>query len=250
MQSLRKLFQGLGFLLEGFRILKTHPHLLVFVIIPLTIDVAAFAGGVFLGTTFVSAWVASALSLVITPAAGIWYSVFYYPLLALLWVAFLVVLGYAVFLIGAVIASPFHSLLAERTLMKLGALQTTPFNLRASLRAGFTMFKISLKKMLVFAVLGVVILVCSFIPIVNIAASFAACMIVAFDAMDYSFELKEWGLSQRFAFFKAELPLFLGMSMALGLTLLIPGLTLLFYPVAVVGAASNLSQSKRLREGI
>ncbi len=250
MQKLRDLFRGLGFLIEGFRILKLHPRLLLFVIIPLTLDILAFAGGVFLGTTFLSGWVAAALNFVITPAAGLWYSVLYYPLLVFLWVAFLVLLGYSIFVIGAVIASPFHSLLAERTLMKLGALQTAPFSLRSSLRTGFKMFKASLKKMLVFAVLGIVILICSFIPIVNILASFMACLIVAFDAMDYSFEIKEWGLKERFAFFKAELPLFCGMALALGLTLLMPGLTLLFYPVAVVGAASNLAQSKRLRKGI
>jgi CysZ protein len=250
MRRLKELFQGTGFLLEGFLILKSHPGLWVFALIPFIIDLLVFGLGVFWGSSFLGAWVATALGWALSPAAGIWYQMLYYPLLAVFWLVFLVLLGYLVFLLGAVVAAPFHSLLAERTLMKLGALQSRPFYFGEWIRGGLRMLMASLVKLVVFSLLGVFIFVASFIPGVNLLGSFMASLIVAFDSMDYSFEVKEWNFRRRVDFFRKEFPLFAGMGLSLGLTLLVPGLTLLVYPTAVVGAASRLAQSKALQKGV
>lgn len=249
MNKLSQYFSGLGFLAKGISLFRSHPSLITFAVIPFILDILGFIIGVYLGSSFLSGWVAAALAWIITPAAGIWYQILYYPLLFILWLVFLIVLGYFVVLVGSIIASPFHSLLAERSLMKFGLLQSADFSFGQWIKTSAKMFLVSILKASIFAILGIIVLIFSFIPILNVVGSFIACLLVAFDTMDYSFEAKEWNIKNRIQFFKSELPLFSGMATVLGLTLLIPGLTLLFYPVAIVGAAYQMAHSKKLLEG-
>lgn len=250
MSAFKELFQGLGFITEGMRLLRTHKALLPFAVIPFLIDIVGFVVGVSLGASYLSQWTTAMLATVGTYITGFWYDLLYYPLLFLLWIVFLILLGYFIFIVGSLIAAPFHSLLAERALMKFGALQSRPFKLREWLSTTLRMLMISLVKAVVFALVGLFVFILSFFPVVNLVGSFIACLIVAFDTMDYSFEMKEWNFKTRLAFFRSEFPRFSGMALVLGLTLMIPGFTLLCYPMAVVGAASQLAQSKRLQKGI
>lgn len=249
MSKLNQFFLGMGFIPSGIRLLKQNPGLLPYALVPFVIDILGFVVGVYYGSTLISDWVAWALEKIISPDSGIWYQLLYYPLLLVMWVVFLVLLGYLVVLIGTVIASPFHSLLAERALMKFGGLKQEDFKLLAWLKMSLKMLVVSLVKALVFAVIGILVFIMSFIPVVNLVGSFIASLLVAFDSMDYAFEAKGWDFKTRVRFFKSEIPLFSGMASLLGLTLLVPGLTLLFYPAAVVGASHLLSQSKKSIEG-
>ena len=144
-----------------------------------------------------------------------------------------------------VVAAPCNSLLAERTLIMAGAVEDRPFELGRWLKVSAKMLFVGLMKSMVFLFFGILIFVCSFIPILNFVSSFAAFLIMAFDSSDYSFEIMEMSLRERFRFFQNHFPEFAGMASFLGLTVFVPGTTLLLLPFSVVGAALTLSDLKK-----
>ncbi len=67
-------------------------------------------------------------------------------------------------------------------------------------------------------------------------------MVLAFDSLDYSFEALGMGFRERLRYLIKEWSQWFGMATSLALTLLMPGLTLLIIPGAVVGAALILKE--------
>ncbi len=131
------------------------------------------------------------------------------------------------------IAVPFFSLVVERTLHRLGKKSGGTRMWKQT----FKMFRVSVVKTLMFLGLGGVLLLFSFLPVLNIFAYTAALFLVAFDCMDYSLEAVGYGLGQRMRYMFREWSQWTGMAAGLALTLLLPGSTLLVIPGAVVGAA-------------
>lgn len=236
-RTLVELTEGFGFLLSGTRMIFKDRSLFLWAIIPFLIDLALVAWGISWGVTSLSSWTAATIGYLVSPSAGIWYDIFYYPLLVIFWLAFLVVLTYGTFLIATIIASPFNSLLAERALVVRGVIEDRPFHFGRWLKVTLKMIFVSILRALIFLAIGVIILILSFIPVLNVLGSYMAFLIMAFDSMDYSFEALEYDLADRFKYFRNHFAEFSGMAAALGLTLLIPGLTLLLLPSAVVGCA-------------
>jgi uncharacterized protein involved in cysteine biosynthesis len=103
----------------------------------------------------------------------------------------------------------------------------------------------SLVKAALFLTVGAVVVLFSFVPVVNVAGFALALLILAFDTMDYSFEAMNMSLTQRVRYFGAHFWQWLGMAVSLALTLIIPGLTLLILPGAVVGAAMILEKNSK-----
>jgi CysZ protein len=106
---------------------------------------------------------------------------------------------------------------------------------------------VSLLKTLLLLAVGFILFVFSFLPVLNFFAVGGALMILALDCMDYSLEALGYGFRQRMAYFVKNPAQWLGMSLGLGLTLLVPGLTLLVIPGAVTGAALIVKDEKTLR---
>ena len=104
---------------------------------------------------------------------------------------------------------------------------------------------VSLLRSILFAGVGIVIFIFSFIPFLNIVGAFIAFLIVAFDCFDYSMEVKLMKLKERLEYFRTHFTTFSGMALMLGLTLLVPGLTLLLLPCAVIGAADTMAQLEK-----
>jgi CysZ protein len=152
-----------------------------------------------------------------------------------------VVTFYFGFLLSTIIASPFNSILAEKTLAYKNSHLEKPINFSRWLKITLRQLSISLVRALIFAFIGLIIFVFSFVPLLNFLAAFAAFLIVAFDCIDYGMEVKLMGLKSRLAYFRQHFSVFSGMAMMLGLTLMVPGLTLILLPCAVVGAADTMS---------
>lgn len=231
------LVRGAAFILDGARITFQIPGLLRFAILPLLICVAIFglalaAGGYFLGSG--ANWLVTYL---IDPSSGFWFELLYYPVLILSWIILLVVNSYLSFILVSVVAIPFHSLLAERTLMAFKVVEPQPFQFTNWLRFNIKMLWVGLIKGAIFLTLGILLFVLSLIPGLQLFTSLAACFLIAFDSMDYSFESVGLSLTERFAHFRSFFAQFTGMSLGLSVTLVLPGLLVLFYPFAVVGAA-------------
>lgn len=147
---------------------------------------------------------------------------------------------YIVYALHAIVAQPFYSLLAERTLKLQG--RVTASNL------GFwSMLRVSVIKGCVFLTLGVVLLLVSFIPVVNVIAVCGTLLLFAYDCFDYAFEAQRLGFRDRIRYVMKNKSQWTGMSSGLALTLLLPGLTLLVIPGAVVGAALILKEANESR---
>lgn len=174
-----------------------------------------------LGDTQVSAWLLSAL---------------YYPLLigiGLLLVVASVVLTY---LVHALLTVPFNGWLAEKTLSLRAVGAPEP-------HSAWHMFRVGLIKTLIFLVFGLILFVLAFVPVVNIAAFLVTLLLLAFDFLDYGFEARRFRFRDRLSFVLKNKSMMAGMVAALALTMLVPGLTLVIAPGAVVGGALLLSDT-------
>lgn len=247
MKAIQDFHRGLKAVIEGFQFLRKTPGLKVWALIPFVIDILLVTVGLVWGFALIPEYVAGLVGWVLAPQT-IWHSLFYYPLLLISWVVLIVLVNYAVFLLASVIAAPFNSLLAERSLIQLGVIQDRPFQLKAWLGTTIRMTLAALIKAMIFFLLGLAILVLSFIPVLNVGASFAALLVMTFDSYDYSFEILEWGIRRRFRQFLKHFPEASGMASFMALTLVVPGLTLLLLSPAVVGAAQLIKGWEELND--
>lgn len=151
---------------------------------------------------------------------------------------FLVGAGFILFYcLYILLCAPFYSLLVESVLKQQGKLPQKSFSFPHWLGLTLKMFSVSLVKALIFGLIALFGFFLSFVPGLNLIVPVLAALIFAFDSMDYSFETLGYGLRQRFSYFSRNKDQLLLMSLSMGLTLLLPGLTFLALPGAVVGAA-------------
>lgn len=247
MTAIQRFFLGFGFILSGIELLREHKELRKWAAVPWIIDIVLLAIGISVGGKYVSGGVISALTAVL-PADHSLYPFLYYPLLILFWIVFIALLIYLLYLIAGIVASPFNSILAERTLSRLGAKREEPFSLERAASLAWRMFLVSLARAVILLGVGVLVFFASFLPGLNFVAVFFAFLVICFDGADYSFEVLEMGLRERFAFLRDHFLEFLGMASFIGLTLMVPGLILLLMPAAVVGCASVIHRI-RMRVG-
>lgn len=233
---------GLTFWIRGWHFLLGRKSLIALALIPFLISIGV--AGVAMSYLFkhLPEWVQAVMGYVLSDAPTLM-KYLYYPIMA--GTGFLVIIaGVFVAYIGAgIIALPFNALLAERALNLLGALKEEPFELRRWARSALRMLRVSLIKSLIFLILGACLFVLSFIPVVNVFAIFGSLLILSFDQLDYSFEALRFGLRGRLGHVAGHKRMWCGMAAGLALTLLVPGLTLIVAPGAVVGAALLIKES-------
>jgi uncharacterized protein involved in cysteine biosynthesis len=158
----------------------------------------------------------------------------------------LAIAGYLAFLVQQFIGIFFNSLLADRALAQLGKKADDDRLWKEWAKHTVHMLLTSVTKTLLFLLLGLVFFGFSLLPGLNLLALLGAFALVAFDCIDYSFEALGFGLRRRFAYMLSQWAQWAGMTAALALTLLVPGLTLLVIPGAVVGAALIIKVERSL----
>jgi CysZ protein len=238
MKSLTGEFRdGFLFWWKGWGFLLSHRKLLVVALVPLMIASGAAWSLAWVLWTYLPQW---AHALVDWMGLGSWHDWLYYPFL--IGGAVLVFFSslYAIYVMQAFVALPFNSYLAEKTLYQQGKKAEESKVWREWTAHTCKMLMVSLIKSLLLLAVGIILFIFSFIPVLNIAALCGALMILSMDCMDYSLESMGYGLRQRFSYFVRHWGQWAGMSTALGLTMLVPGLTFLIIPGAVVGAAMIL----------
>ncbi len=240
------LIKGLTFWIQGWRFLLSEKSLLIWIFIPMVVALAAAVSIVTILFEHLPAWVQWLLQQILsfTPS---WFHYLYYPLWVGNAILILVAGVFIGYLLQGLLAIPFYAFLAEKTLVKLGVLKDRPFTFSGWVKSSIHMLAIGLIKTFVFLALGVVLFICSFIPGLNILTMFFALLILTIDLLDYSFESLRFGLKRRIGFVVSQPLLILGMVTGLGLTIILPGLTLLIAPGAVVGAGIVLRST--LSEG-
>jgi CysZ protein len=233
---------GFTFWIRGWNFLLRHKSLVALAIVPFLISITI--AGLTMSYLFshLPLWVHGLMDYMLAGAPE-FLKYLYYPLLLGTGVLVIIAGIFVAYLGQAIIALPFYALLAERALSVQGALVEEPFEFGRWLRSSARMLRISLMKSALFLFLGLCLFLLSFIPVVNVAAVFGTLLILSFDQLDYSFEAMRFGFRRRLGHMGSHKRMWCGMAAGLGLTLLVPGLTLIVAPGAVVGAAILLKES-------
>ncbi len=221
---------GFFYWFRGWNWLWRSRALGFYAVLPFLLALAFFISVLWMSINYLSVWTNHFIK-TFFPIHEIWSGALYYPMWLTLFLLTFVALIYISYLVHILLCGPFYSLLADRALRDLGKTvgNRSYFSFRVMLSSAL--------KSALFLLLGSTILIFSFVPLINVIGLLLALMILAFDTMDYSFEAVGLGLRARFAYFWRHLPQWVGMAVSLALTLLVPGLTLLILPGAVVGAA-------------
>jgi len=240
--SISDLKLGFTFVLRGIKLLFTIPGALKWAIVPFLINLIIISTSLTYVLTTLDNLINPLIASLVGDPTGILFSVLSGVAVFLARFVSVILIFYIGFLISTVIASPFNSMLAEKTLDYTNCSGVKPLDFKNWVQITLRQLGISLLRALVFAFIGIFIFIFSFIPLLNILGAFAAFLIVAFDCFDYSMEMKMMNLKQRLAYFREHFTVFSGMALMLGLTLMVPGLTLLLLPCAVVGCADTMAK--------
>ena len=228
---------GLLVWISGWKYIFRHRSLMAVAAIPFLISAAAAGASIWFITIYYPLLMNSLVMSWLSGIESTWLALLIKPLIWIGGFVVTLVILYAVYVMHAIVAQPFYSVLAEKTLKLSGIAVLQGLSLSA-------MLKTSVIKGVIFLCVGVLLFVCSFIPGLNVVAIGGTLMLVAFDCLDYALEAQGFPLRRRFAYARANKAQWFGIAAGLGLTLLLPGLTLLVIPGAVVGSALILNLPK------
>ena len=237
-------FFGLTAVFRGFQELVTNRKLRMWSLIPFAVALVLGTAITISGLYFIGGSIgalAVSLGSWISVAPGSW-AIF--ALTLVLWPIALLALGVAVYVSVRLIVAPFYSILAELALVVIGMREDQPFQVRQWMAFTVRMSMVSLVKSLIFTVAAGILFVCSLIPFINLLATMGFVLILAFDVSDYSFEAMGWGIRRRFQHFRRHLPMYSGFAVGLGAVLVIPGMSVIIMPAAVVGGCLLLQKSE------
>ncbi len=232
--------RGLMYWANGWLFMFKNPRILWLALFPMLLAILGAAVLLETAYVFVPQGITSLMSVLHLSKADFLYSLLYYPLILGTAVLLFVLGVYLIYILQSILAIPFYSVMADRSLAKLGKKPKS-----AGWKMALRMVRVGLIKSFCFVAFALVLFVFSFLPILNVAAAACAMLLLAFDTMDYSFEVLGWGLRRRFQYLRREWAQWAGMAVGLALTLLIPGLTLLVIPGAVVGGALIVKNEAR-----
>ncbi len=236
---IKRVQRGFKVPINGLNLIKRDPKLIKFIAIPLFINFFLFIGGLFYITSEVGELINSFMT-GLKEYSETLYSVSYYFVVVLAWIALTGILVLVVYLIASILAAPFYSLLAERTWVNINPRIDKKFNFAQFLKTALRMMMISLGKAAVLLIVSVAVFVISFIPGLNFIAIYVAYIIIAFDCSDYVLEVKELGLGERFSYLRKYLPEYSGAALILGAFSFIPGLIFLAIPFTIAGMAQMI----------
>lgn len=245
MNPIKRYIEGFNFLFKGTRSLFKIPGVLIWSMIPFIIVGLLLYFGLSAGLDQVEVYAQSAVEKIISPESGIWFKIVFYPLYFIFVICFTALFSYLLFLITSLVASPFNAVVAEKVLIHQGVIPDRKLTMAVWISISLKMFWVSLIRTVLFVFIGLFIFISSFLPGINLLAAFAGFLIIAFDCMDYSMEARTWTLRERFKYFKKNFMEFSGMASVLGLTLMVPGLTLIMLPSSVIGAALIMESTEK-----
>jgi CysZ protein len=226
---------------RGLSLIFSSGRIRRWALVPFLLGLLVLVIGMTFGITFLAGLLPSMAAMGVGwtgIAAGSWLNgALYWLVLVLAWPVALLALFYFLFLLVRVVASPFYSFLAEVVLIENGTLTESSFRMGHWFRTSVRMFKVSLVKLVLFTLIGVLLFILSFLPGFGVITGYCFLLMAAFDAVDASFEALQMGFRDRIRYFRGNLSVFSGMAVTMGLVFLIPGLNFFLLPSAVAGGA-------------
>lgn len=239
--ALKRFGHGSSLVVRGWRLLKSENDLWLWISIPWLIDLVILIFGWTKGLSLIKGLTESALARWVDQ--GNWFfDLLYYPILVVLGFGFLIVWLLLVVAVATIVAAPFNALLAEKALQRQGVSTVNTTSISMWLKHAFRMFGVTLGKAIIFALAGLTLFFASFVPGLNIITAYLSMCLFATDVFDYGHEARGLSLKQRVNYFNQVRPEIFGLGATLSLTSLIPGLTLLALPVAVLGATTLIAE--------
>ncbi len=245
---IKQFLAGIAYALSGFSLI-TQKGIRPFVLIPLLINISVFSLGIWLAYSQYTGWINQMLGWL--PS---WLSWLEYLLLPLFAALILIAVYYTFTIVANLIASPFNSLLAERVEQKLNGLPIPESKGYKALIGTIGKTMMSETKKIIYMLKWLpILLIISFIPVINFIAPFAWA---AFGAWMLSLQYTDYPMGNHQLFIKEELSLLrknraisLGFGGALTLLMMIPVVNFLVMPVGVAGGTAfwvkRLSQSQQ-----
>jgi CysZ protein len=226
---------GPQYLREGLRLVLS-PGLRLFLLVPLTINVLLFAGLVGLALSQFNGWVETLM-----PSLPNWLGFLEYLLWPLFVVLVLLMIFFSFTLLANIIAAPFNGFLAEKVEVVLrGQDDFPPFRWSELVAILPRTFGRELRKLRYFLPRGLGLLVLSFIPLLNLAATplwmLFGIWMMAVQYIDYPADNNQLGFDEMLAWLREKRWQSLGFGGSVYLALLVPLLNLLIMPAAVAGA--------------
>jgi CysZ protein len=230
--------RGFFALLRGGRLFIRYPQLLKLVLIPFLINVVTFSLAVYFGLQFFHDFVVNLL-----PQGDAWYwVVIYYSLWVTAGLLTLVLVFFCFTVVGNLIASPFNELLSERIeRLLLPEVEGAPFTLKAFGRDMLRVWAVELKKMSLFVVAMLLLLLLNLLPVVGnlLYGVLSVLLTLFFLAQEYFafvHERKKRDFRYQRQYLMQRKQLVLGFATGVLLMLAIPFLQLVCIPFAVAGA--------------
>lgn len=235
---------GFAFVISGIKYVNKNRSLIKWILIPLLVNTVLFSLFMYYFLAMAKVWTTDSIEYLNSTFLHSVITYFYYPILFVIGSLMILVSFLLIYIVSSIVSAPFHSLLAERTLMSLGAIQQRPFQFTVWIGLTFKMLFVSLIKAMFFLFISLVLTILSFVPGLNVVAAFGTLMMLAFDFFDYSLELMELNFSQRMKFGKNNLTTLTGMAGFLAISFVLPGSILFLSPFAVVGGALLIAKNK------
>ncbi len=149
------------------------------------------------------------------------------------------------FVATSLVSIPFCSKISDKVIQNHTQLKIESTTLKEDIVSFFKMLKAGLVKALFLVAIGIMLFICSFIPVLAPLAFFTSIFILAFDSTDFVFERFNYGFRQRIAFLKKNLFAYLGLTLGLCLVVVIPFVQFLVLPLAVCGSTLLFANKMR-----
>ncbi len=238
-------YHGLMALPKGVKEILTDLRIFIYVLIPLSIGLAMLYYSFYYGWDYSGEFVKTMLKQYLPE----WISEKNYIYKSLFWLAnllakfiFSLIIICLSFFFVQLLSIPFYSLICERILVKRKVFPNRPLDIATWIRLTLRLFVISLFRMVIFLIIGIFVFIISFVPGLQILALIYSGYVMAVDSLDYTLEIYEVSLGRRFYIYLSHFGFFMGMIIWLLPTLFIPGLTLIFLPITVVGSAVTFAE--------
>lgn len=230
--------RGFFYPFRGLRLLSRYPALLKYIVIPFLINLIIFSSAVYFGLGFFSRTVVQYI-----PQGEAWYWVILYYAAWILAVLVTAVLVFFLFtIVGNLIASPFNDLLSERAEeYLLGNRSETVFSWKGFFRDARSTVVNELKKISIFLVGMVLLLLLNLIPVLgqliySVAAILFTLFFLVVEYLGYVFSRKNYPFSEQRRYIWRRKFLTLGFGTGVLCILAVPFLQFLCLPLAVLGA--------------
>lgn len=238
---------GVFYWVNGWIWLFQNPRYLGLVLAPVLLGLLLVGGGLYFLFPFIPSFSDLAVSFLpefLQNFAGATVYFLVWVLLFLVFAGLGFILLYGIYI---VLCAPFHALLVESVLRKSKEYQAPNLSFGSWLLLTLKMLRTSLVKAFCFVTIGLMAFLVSLIPGLQWVVLVTTAAIFAFDSMDYSFEAMGYGFRERISYVFKEKRQFFLLTLGMTLTMMIPGLTFLALPGAVVGAALGLKVNSPLK---